>query len=63
MRSLATLLFPDFELLDVYGPLEMFGMLKDEFEICMVAETADPVGGRSGPRTAIDAVAYQEVDV
>ena len=56
MRSLATLLFPDFELLDVYGPLEMFGMLKDEFEICMVAETADPVGGRSGPRTAIDAV-------
>ena len=27
MRSLATLLFPDFELLDVYGPLEMFGML------------------------------------
>jgi len=56
MRTLATLLFHDFELLDVYGPLEMFGILKDEFDIHMVAETAEPVGGRSGPRTAIDAL-------
>jgi putative intracellular protease/amidase len=56
MRTLATLLFPDFELLDVYGPLEMFGILKDEFDIRMVSETTEPVGGRSGPRTAVDAL-------
>jgi putative intracellular protease/amidase len=61
MRTLATLLFPDFELLDVYGPLEMFGILKDEFDIHMVAETSEPVGGRSGPRTAIDALISDDV--
>lgn len=60
MRTLATLLFPEFELLDVYGPLEMFGILKDEFDVHMVAETAEPVAGRSGPRTAIDALISED---
>jgi len=56
MRTIATLLYPDFELLDAYGPLEMFSMAKDAFELHMVAETAEPVSGRLGPRTAIDDV-------
>jgi transcriptional regulator GlxA family with amidase domain len=62
MRTLATVLFPDFELLDVYGPLEMFGMAKDDIEVRMVAETADPVQGRGGPRTAIDDVIADDHD-
>jgi len=56
MRTIATLLYPDFELLDVYGPLEMFSMAKDAFELHMVAETDTPVPGRLGPKTAIDDV-------
>jgi putative intracellular protease/amidase len=61
MRTLATLLFPEFELLDAYGPLEMFGILNDEFDISMVAEAPEPVGGRSGPRTAIDALISDDI--
>lgn len=29
MRRIGALIFPGFELLDLFGPLEMFGMLKD----------------------------------
>lgn len=54
MRTIGTLIFPGFELLDVYGPLEMFGMLRDDFALRMVAETAGPVESSQGPRTVAD---------
>ena len=43
MRRIGALIFPGFELLDMFGPLQMFGLLKDEFEICMVAEVQGDV--------------------
>ncbi|MEM9100368.1 MAG: DJ-1/PfpI family protein [Pseudomonadota bacterium] len=55
MRTIATLLFPQFELLDVYGPLEMFGMFPDAFRLIMVGEGEGPVASTQGPRTALDA--------
>jgi putative intracellular protease/amidase len=54
MRKVATFLFPEYELLDVYGPLEMFGMLSEEFELIMVANSLEPVACRAGPKTMID---------
>lgn len=36
-------MYPDFELLDVFGPVEMFGSLKDQVTVVMVAEKAGPV--------------------
>jgi putative intracellular protease/amidase len=54
MRSIATLLFPGFELLDVFGPLEMFGLLPDEFNLVMVAENSEPIVSNQGPRAAVD---------
>jgi len=42
-RTLGVLLYPDFELLDVFGPVEMFGSLKDQVTVVMVAEKAGPV--------------------
>ena len=42
-RTLGVLLYPDFELLDVFGPVEMFGSLKDQVTVVMVAEIAGPV--------------------
>src|SRR5579885_1166689 len=42
-------LFEGFELLDFYGPLEMFGLLKEEAKITVVAETAGPVKSSGGP--------------
>lgn len=54
-KRLGVLLFPGFELLDVFGPLEMFGNLPKEVEISMIAESSEPVASTQGPRVAIDA--------
>lgn len=54
MRTIGALVFPNFELLDLYGPLEMFGLNRDEFEIQIVAETMEPVAATPGPRTTPD---------
>ena len=54
MRRIGALIYPGFELLDMFGPLEMFGSLKDEFEICMVAEVQGDVPSDQGPRTIAD---------
>ena len=33
VRTLGAILYPEFELLDLYGPLEMFGCLGPELRI------------------------------
>ncbi|MQY44122.1 DJ-1/PfpI family protein [Epibacterium sp. SM1969] len=43
MRRVGALIFPGFELLDLFGPLEMFGLLKNDFDLQLVAETTAPV--------------------
>ena len=55
MRRIGALIFPGFELLDMFGPLQMFGLLKDEFEIFMVAEVEGDVPSNQGPRAIADA--------
>ena len=54
MKTVGTLLFPGFELLDVFGPLEMFGALPDDFVLQMVAESEGPIESRQGPRAVAD---------
>ena len=54
MRKIAALLFPQFEALDMFGPIEMFGMLPEAFEICMVAATSAPVSCKQGPTSLVD---------
>ena len=41
MRRVGAVLFDDFEMLDLYGPLEMFAMHRDDFAIV-------PIGVRTG---------------
>lgn len=53
-RTLGILLFPRFELLDVFGPAEMFGVLRDRIRVIMVAEEAGPVASYQGPRVVAD---------
>ena len=52
--SVAAVVFDDFELLDLFGPLEMFGLLPDRFELCLVAEKGDIVRSAQGPASVID---------
>jgi len=54
VRTIGTVLFTGFELLDVFGPLEMFGMLEDDFDLRMVAETTAPQKSGMGPTIVVD---------
>lgn len=53
-RSIGVVLFPGFELLDVFGPLEMFGMAPDHFQIHLLAEQAGTVASGQGPKSIVD---------
>lgn len=53
-RSIGVVLFDAFELLDVFGPLEMFGLLPDHFDLLLVAETGDRVSSAQGPASVIN---------
>jgi transcriptional regulator GlxA family with amidase domain len=57
-RRISVVLFDGFELLDVFGPLELFGTLRDRFEIGLVGPAAGPVRSAQGS----EAVAHQSYD-
>ncbi|MEE4283688.1 MAG: DJ-1/PfpI family protein [Pseudomonadales bacterium] len=48
---LGAVLYEDFELLDAYGPLEMFGCLAEDIETVVIAEQKGPVKSTGGPKT------------
>lgn len=58
--TLGVLLYPDFEPLDVFGPVEMFmNVPSDQLEIIYIAEQSGPVlggsgGGQKGPKVHAD---------
>ncbi|MEM7218120.1 MAG: DJ-1/PfpI family protein [Pseudomonadota bacterium] len=54
MRTLGAIVYPKFELLDLYGPLEMFGTATDDFRIVTLAEHDAPVASTQGPKTTVD---------
>jgi transcriptional regulator GlxA family with amidase domain len=53
-RTLGAILYPQFELLDLYGPLEMFGCVGPALRIVTVAEQAGPVASTPGPCTVAE---------
>lgn len=53
-KTLGAILFEDFELLDLYGPLEMFGNVGPELSIVTIAEHAGPVRSAQGPSTVAE---------
>ena len=50
-KTLGAILYNDFELLDLYGPLEMFGALPGYFNIVTVSDEAGPVASTPGPQS------------
>lgn len=52
--EVGAVLFDGFELLDIYGPLEMFGLLGDRVSITMLAENAGAVSSNRGPKGVAD---------
>ena len=53
-RTLGAVLYPQFELLDLYGPLEMLSSLGKHLRIVTVAEQAGPVPSAQGPATVAE---------
>lgn len=53
-RTLGAILYHDFELLDFYGPLEMFGSTGQGLRIVTIAEQAGPVKSVQGPSTVAE---------
>jgi putative intracellular protease/amidase len=51
VRVLGAVLYENFELLDLYGPLEMLGSVGPELQIVTVAEKAGAVRSFQGPQT------------
>src|ERR1700686_877605 len=53
--TLGVLIFPGFELLDVFGPLEIFGNMPDEFNILLIAEKKGLIKSIQGPSVLAEA--------
>lgn len=51
---LGAVLYNDFELLDAYGPLEMFGCLGGDLEIVVIGEQPGPIKSSAGPSTVAE---------
>lgn len=54
MRSIGALIYPAFETLDLFGPIQMFGAVEDAFRITTVAENAGDVTSRHGQHIRVD---------
>jgi len=63
--KVGALVFDGFELLDVFGPLEMLGMLRERASITMLGEKAGSVRSAQGPACIAEAAlaASGELDV
>ena len=62
MRTIGALVFPGFELLDLFGPLEMFGLLSEEFEIHLVSQSTKDVKSGMGPVSLADDLISDDLD-
>ena len=62
MRTLAALVFPGFETLDYFGPIEMLGGFGNEIEIITVAKGSDPVPSVHGQRVVVDKILSEKND-
>ncbi|MEM8749189.1 MAG: DJ-1/PfpI family protein [Pseudomonadota bacterium] len=62
MRTMAALVFPEFQTLDFFGPIEMLAGFRDEIELVTVANEAGPVPSRHGQRIVVDKLISEKSD-
>ena len=62
MRTMAALVFPGFQTLDFFGPIEMLAGFFDEIALTTVATTTDPVVSRHGQRICVDRPISDQTD-
>ena len=59
LRQITAVVFDGFELLDVFGPLEIFGVLTGQFCIALVGPEAGPVRSAQGPEV-VAGLSYED---
>ncbi len=59
---IGAVLFPRFELLDVFGPLELFGMLRGRVSITMLATSPGEIASDQGPGAVANARLMDELE-
>ncbi len=59
MRTVGALVFPGFETLDYFGPIEMLGGMGEQVKVVTVAERPKPVASVHGQRIVVDATIAQ----
>lgn len=59
---MAALIFPGFEVLDLFGPMEMFGSLEDQFSLDLVGMSAGRVPSAQGIAAHADRTTAQGCD-
>ncbi len=62
MRTMAALVFPGFETLDYFGPMEMLGGAAQGIEIITVAQGHEPVPSVHGQRIVVDKTIAEKND-
>ncbi|KAG1713864.1 Isonitrile hydratase [Nymphon striatum] len=62
MLRMAAFVFPGFQTLDFFGPVELLAGFRDEIELVTVAATAEPVVSRHGQRICVDKTLAESID-
>ncbi|WP_299625195.1 DJ-1/PfpI family protein [uncultured Tateyamaria sp.] len=62
MRTLGAFVFPGFETLDYFGPIEMLGGMGAAIEVVTIAKTAAPVPSVHGQKIVIDRTLAEKTD-
>lgn len=57
---IGAVIYPNFELLDIYGPLELLGLLGERVSITMLADEAGEVKSNQGPKGIADASVHED---
>lgn len=58
-RTLGALVFPGFQALDLWGPLEMFGDCAPAIRPLLIGQQLEPIASAQGPRVVADATLEQ----
>ena len=59
MRTMAAVVFPGFQTLDFFGPIELLGGFRDDIQVVTVAKTHDPVESRHRQRIVVDRTLHE----
>lgn len=62
MKKMAALVFPGFQTLDFFGPIELLGGFRDDIEVVTVSKGSEPVESRHRQHIVVDRTLSESTD-